>query len=161
MLEWAEIENLLLCEDVLRHVATALHRDVDQEVAEIKRRVMETVVQDSERIACELAGRELDRNMRGWGWKHPDGATLEASLRTHISQIDASSVVETWRQRVQSIVSARDYVRALRIYPNKGILSKAGQVFGLSKYGDYVLRRIGSSEGSSLISILQGLAPRI
>ena len=161
VLEWAEIENLLLGEDVLRHVATALHRNGEQDFAEVKKRVMDTVVLDSERIACELAGRELDRTMRGWPWKHSDSATLEASLSTHIAQIDASTVVGAWRQRVQSILNANDYTGALRIYPNKGLLSKAAHVFGLTKYGDYILRRIGSADGASLVGILQGLVPHI
>jgi len=161
VLEWAEIENLLLCEDVLQHVAKALHREVDQDVAELKRRVMEMVAQDAERIACELAGRELDRIIRGWAWKHPDGAALEASLGAHIAQVDAPAVIEVWRRRIQGIADAGDYTSALRIYPNKGLLSKVGQVFGLSKYGDFVLRRIGSPEGESLVATLQKVVPTL
>ena len=159
VLEWAEIENLLLCGEVLQHVAKAQHREVDQDVAEAKRRVIEMVAQDTERIACELAGRELDRIIRGWAWKHPDGAALEASLGAHIAQIDAPAVIEVWRKRIQGIVDAGDYASALRIYPNKGLLSKVGQVFGLSKYGDFVLRRIGGPEGASLVAILQKVVP--
>ena len=65
VLEWAEIENLLLCDAALQHVAEALHRDAVQDVTQIKKQVLEMLALDSERIACELAGRELDRMLRG------------------------------------------------------------------------------------------------
>jgi hypothetical protein len=161
VLEWAEIENLLLCDDAFRHVSEALHRDADQDVAEIKKQVLEMLALDSERIACELAGRELDRILRGWGWKHPDGSVLEKSLNEYIGQIDTVAIIQVWRDRVDSIVAGGDYVRALQIYPNKGLLAKAGQTVGLSKYGDYIIRRLGSPEGATLVEKLQKLVPTI
>ncbi|MEO5960668.1 MAG: AAA family ATPase [Opitutaceae bacterium] len=161
VLEWAEIENLLLIEEVLQHIAQALHRDADKNITEAKTRVIETLAQDSERIACELAGRELDRTIRGWAWKHPDGATLETSLSRHIGTINASATLGVWRKQIHDIVTNSDYPSALRIYPNKGLLGKVSQIFGLSKYADYVLRRIGSPEGTALVAILQKFVPTL
>ena len=161
VLEWAEIENLLLSENVLRHVSVALHRDADKDFAEIKIRIIEMLAQDSERIACELAGREVDRVLRGWAWKHPHSAALKESLGKHISQINANETIEHWQKQIQIIIDTKDYTTALKIYPNKGLLAKVGQIIGLSKYGDYVLRRIGSPEGNSLVVELQKLVPSL
>ena len=161
VLEWAEIENLLLVQEVLEHVAKALHRDVTQDVAAAKEHILNMVAQDAERIASELAGRDLDRIIRGWPWKHANGAALETSLNAHIAQINAPAVLETWRNYIQEIVATANYLGALRIYPNKGLLSKASQIFGLSKYADYILRRIGSPEGASLIAALRTVVPAV
>lgn len=158
-LEWAEIENLLVAEAVLGHVAEALHRDGVQDVAAIKERVLEKFSQDAERITSELAGRELDGTIRGWGWKHPDGASLEQSLRAHLDAIDTSEVIARWRSQISLIIEGRDYVSALRLYPNKGLWACAGQVMGISKYGDFVLRRMASREGFPLVAELRRLVP--
>lgn len=158
-LEWAEIENLLVTEPVLRHAAEALHRDPAQDLAAIKDRVLTKFSQDAERVASELAGRELDRTMRGWGWKHPDGNSLQQSLITHLSAIDAAEVIARWRSQIESIIEDRDYVGALRLYPNKGLWACGGQVMGIKDYGDFVLRRIGSREGVPLVVALRQLVP--
>jgi len=161
VLECAEIENLLIVEEVLRHVSLALHRNADADLAEIKAQVIKLLAQDAERISCELAGRELDRTIRGWAWKHPDGPTLQSSLKSHIEKVDAPEVLSSWRKRIADIVNSSDYASALRIYPNKGLLSKAGQIFGLARYGDYIFRRIASTEGTELVAILQKKVPAI
>ena len=86
---------------------------------------------------------------------------LEKSLNEHIGQIDASAIIQDWRDQIDFIVTGDDYDSALQIYPNKGLLAKAGQAIGLSKYGDFVLRRLGSLEGATLVEMLQKLVPAI
>lgn len=160
-LEWSEIENLLLHEEIIRHASAALHRDADKDVAEIKNQIIAMLASDLERIACELAGRELDRVIRSWAWKHPNSAALEESLTKHVSQVDAKKTIEACRKMIQHIIHSKDYLSALRIYPNKGLLGKASQVLGLSKYGEYVLRRVESPEGAPLILVLRKLVPSL
>lgn len=158
-LEWAEIENLLVAEAVLRHVAEALHRNADQDIAAIKERVLNKFAQDAERIASELAGRDLDRTIRSWGWKHPDGNSLEHSFNAHLGTINAADVIARWRDHIAEILAATDYEGVLRLYPNKGLWTCAGQVLGVKDYSDYVLRRIASREGAPLVAALRQGVP--
>ena len=161
MLEWAEIENLIMSEEVLRHVALAIHRDAAADLTMIQARVFETFGRDAGRIASELAGREIDRVLRSWGWKHPDGTALLSSYTAHLGNIDAAATLAAWQNEVQKVIDTCNYVRALQIYPNKGLLSLAGQVLGLAKFGDYVIRRAASAEGAELVILLQKSVPSI
>ena len=159
VLEWAEIENLLLCEEALVHVAEALYLDTGDVVVQVKAKVLEKLAHDVEHVACMLAGREIDRVLRSWAWKHNDEISLKASLSAHLGQIDAVQTTHTWRKKVQDIISTDNYEDALRIYPNKGLLALAGRVLQVAKYDEFLLRRITRPEGQNLVSALQRKVP--
>ena len=161
VLDWAEIENLLICEEVLRHVASALHLDVNDVIKCAKDRVFALITEHTERIAAELAGRDLDRKIREWPWKYPSATMLERSLTDHLATIDAAATVSARRKLVEDIVAKGDYEDALKVYPNKGVIAEIGQIVGLRDYTDYVLRRLATKEGEPLLSSLKVLLPSL
>jgi len=74
VLDWAEVENLLVCEGAVRDVALALHLEAQPVLDKVKERVLKLLATDIDRVAAELAGRDLDRKVREWPWKHQNGA---------------------------------------------------------------------------------------
>jgi hypothetical protein len=161
VLEWAEIENLLVYEEVIREVAKALHLNADDAVRKAKDRVSALLRKDLERVATTLAGRDLDRRIREWPWKHADGATLEASLNNHVANLKPGDVVASSRTLLQGIVDQGAYEKMLRVYPHKGLPHEVGKVVGLHKYIDFVLRHLMTKEGATLLSSLQALVPKL
>jgi len=161
VLEWSEIENLLLSPDAVLHVSTALHRDADADLNEITGRVLELFAREAARVTCELAGRQLDRSLREWNWKQKDEAALQSALDAHLKQIDSNAVIAGWQSQIQFVIKSADYDAALRLYPNKGLLNIAGRILGLTDYEDYVVRRICSPEGAPLLKLLRTRVPTI
>jgi hypothetical protein len=158
-LEWAEIENLLVNEELVMEVSKALHREPGEDMTKIKESVFEVFSRDAERIAAELAGRDLDRAIRAWGWKHKDGQTLESSFTGHFEAISPKEAFKKRRDEISRIIDEKDYTKALRLYPNKGLLPLAGRVLGLTKYDEYVLRLVTLPEGASLLEAMRKLTP--
>ncbi len=156
-----EIENVLLDEKVIRDLCNWLHRDGNADFAALKTKLLDTFKHDSVRIATEIAGRNLDRKMHGWNWKHPDGAALKTSLATHLSTLDPDAELRRSAADVGSAIAAQDYAAALRVYPNKGLTVLAGRALGVTDYVDCIIRRLSGNGGEALAKILQSLVPPI
>ncbi len=154
VLSASEIENLLISESIVRLVSQHLEREPEEDVESVKRVVFEKLSEDIERLATELAGRDLDRVLREWPWKHRNPGALKQSLADHLARIDVVESVARWDRTIRKIVDEGDYTEALRVYPNKGLPSAAGRILGLRDYSDFVLRYLASPRGGGLLSSL-------
>jgi len=157
----SEIENILLQEAVVRNLCIWQHRDGDAVFAALKTKLLDTFKHDSDRVATEIAGRNLDRKMQGWDWKHPTGGALKASLAAYLSTLDPDAELRQAAADVGSVIAAQDYAAALRIYPNKGLTALAGRTVGVTDYVDCVIRRLSAEGGEALVKILKSLVPTI
>jgi hypothetical protein len=157
----SEIENILLNEAVIRNISVWQNRTPDADLLSIQTEVLNCFTQHSVRLIAEIAGREIDRKLRAWNWKHPDGPTLKTSLSAHLHRVDADDELKLAALEVDRVAANKDYNGALRIYPNKGMTAIAGRVLGVTDFVDCVIRRLASKDGSALVQALAKIVPII
>ncbi len=101
--------------------------------------------------------------MKNYDAKAKGKMALKSALDTLMSSIDVDVLYESTASDINSIIDSRDYVRALRIYNNKGLVPQIAPVFGFTYDGfmEFLKRHASGDEGHSLVKALQGQVPPI
>jgi hypothetical protein len=64
---------------------------------------------------------------------------------------------------IEALVAAKDYAGALRVYNNKGLMSRVASLFGFkpSDLKDYILRLVGAKSNEGLVRALRAGTPEL
>jgi len=153
VLQFAEIENLLLIEPLLHFAAKVLSMDEEGAVARAKKRVLELLSKNRENVVSQLCARELEGAFRQFESKAKGEAALKESFQNVCNLVDPNKVYQKWDAEIGDVISAGDYVRALRYYSNKGLASQLGGIFGTS-LRELLLRKLRSRDAAPIVTAL-------
>lgn len=165
VLKFSEIENLLLTEEVLRVVAKHLHRESDfpSLLESAKNVVFREMSNNQEQLVSSIAASKVERELKNYDAKARGKTALKTALATLMTSIKVDALYESTATDINDIISSRDYVGALRIYNNKGLLPQIARLFGFTYPGfiEFLKRHASSDKGNDLIAALQGQVPCI
>jgi hypothetical protein len=165
VLKFSEIENVLLTEEVLRVVAKHLHRESDfpSLLEGAKNVVFRETSSNQEQLISSITASKVERALKNYDAKARGKEALKSALTTLMTSIEVDTLYEATATDIDGIISSRDYVRALRIYNNKGLLPQIAPLFGFTYPGfiEFLKRHASSDEGNDLITALQGQVPSI
>ncbi|MCM1348536.1 MAG: DUF4435 domain-containing protein [Firmicutes bacterium] len=148
----AEVENLLLLEEVVRAVATWLGKDEDRVAASVKRYIMKEfrhdLVQQALLHTRHRVKRIVECRIDG---KFQSIEMLERHLANLPHEINPRGVFNNLVNEFQHYVAENDYASVLRVYNQKSMLPgcNVAQLCGLHDKDDYlytilkILRRDG------------------
>lgn len=165
VLDYSEIENLLLSEAVLHAIAAHLHilgDDFSSRFERIKDIIFEHMTHNEEQLVSSITASKVEKQLKNFDATAEGKAALENALESAAS-VDVSSLYETTLADVDDIISRRNYPRALQIYNDKGLISEVSPVFGLKpgEVAEYIKRVVSSGEGDDLVEALVQQAPSI
>ena len=165
-IEFAELENLLLAEPVLREVAGILAfsaGETEERIDGVKTRLFQLAEGDVERTCVEFTKRRLGRALSTIGFRERTVEALSAEFDAGVKALDANAIYEARKQEMDRVIERRDYASLLAIYENKGAVKQIGGIFNLkaNEYPDFVLRQVGSEGGKKLLESLRGLVPEL
>ena len=165
VLDYSEIENLLLAEEVLRTVAKHLARGGEFSVLleEVKDIVFKQMDHNREQLVSSITAAKIERGLtKNFNAKAKGKAALQAALG-NVTSIDAGTLYEDTAADVEAIINSRDYARALELYNDKGLVSQVSVVFGFKpvELAEYIKRRVSSGNGDDLIEAFRSHAPLI
>lgn len=162
----AEIENLFLLPEVIRFVAEKMmiNEDIDCIIDEVKKKAlsflddtMEEQVLLFTRYRCAHLLNEIT-SIKPNTINEYKNAINDVGER--ISVDDISSEI---RKELKLIIVGNDYLKALQVINNKGLIPKTGlpNIFGWNKksYIDYVLRQVGAKEADAIRHLLREYIP--
>ena len=156
----ALVENLFLIESILAIAAERLGHNPDETVAKVKDRVFDILNANIVRVISNLTRMEIEVGLRRFG-KGGDGAeALEAAYKGACAAIDPAAIYAKWEKEVARVSSEKDYPAALRYYKNKGLVSEASRVFGVS-FQEQVMRWLRGRDSASLVAALRAAIPEI
>ncbi len=165
VLKFSEIENLLLAEGVLREVARYLHRESDFSdlLERAKDRVFREMSNNKEQLVSSIVASKVERKLKKYDAKAKGKTALKSALDTLVSSIGVDALYESTASNINSIIDSRDYVEALRIYNNKGLVPQIAPLLGFTYDGfmEFLKRYASSDEGKGLVKALQGQVPHI
>lgn len=164
VLDFSELENLLLTEDVLRFVAEQLHRtDFADLFEKAKTSVLGEMEKNKERLISSITSATIERKLKSFDAKVIGESDLKSSLDKLTSTIDVTAIYQTTRTKIEEILTNKKYDEAIRIYNNKGLSKQISSLFGLmsKELTEYIQRLLSSKEGEPLIAIMQSKVPQI
>lgn len=164
VLNFSELENLLLTEEVLRFVAGKLHRDDFPDMFEkTKSLVLGEMEKNKERLISSITASTIERKLKSFDAKAVGESNLKSSLHNLMGAIDVSAIYQNTCTKIEEILKNEKYDEAIRIYSNKGLIYQISSIFGFksNELIEFIQRLILSKEGEPLISIMQGRVPQI
>ncbi len=160
----AEVENLYLLESVVRIVAQHLVLDVDEIVNKVKNFIFSEFEKEYDVQLKELCSRciafKLQQFVKPKGNEIQD---LREGLNKTVESIDVEKIYYDYKQRIDSILTTRDYSNLLSIFNRKGLHRNVASIFGLtsSGYPNLVLNLLKTDKKEILIQGLKEVLPEV
>ena len=160
--EVAEIENILMLEDVIKAVARARKKDDNYVALKVKSSVMKMFKSDLRKQALEhvrhrmkrMAGVCIDRRFQ-------DIVSLEDHISDLLNELNPRAVYEELCREFHRYVAAGDYNAVLKVYNEKSMLvnSNVAALCGLSNKDAYIrcVLQILKGDSSSAQSIRKAI----
>lgn len=139
--EVAEIENMLMAEEVIRTVASVNHRDENKAFAKVKTAVINLFKADSKSQALQHTRHQVKRTIE----HRIDGrfasiSKLEEHMMDLVYEINPRAIYEQFCREFHGYVRNEDYPSVLRVYNQKSMLSQSnvGQLTGSGDHRAYI-----------------------
>jgi ABC-type lipoprotein export system ATPase subunit len=164
VLPYSEIENLLLCPNVLAYVSRRLsYPDANEQIAEIKVQVLNWLQTNRQRLTLSIVGRQLDRKASRFSASRSSKEVFLESVTELRSSLDAEGLLAAADAEIQHILDQQDYQSALAIIENKGLIHQINAFFGLGSKGyvEFIVRQLKHGNDNMLVDVLKAELPMI
>jgi hypothetical protein len=163
-LNYSEIENILLSEDVLKKVAHSLYReDIDELIEKVKKLVFDLIKTEKERLISSIVASRIEDGFKNFNAKALGERNLQNSLQQMLSTIDLPSLYKEIEESINKILDAQNYSDALRLYNNKGLLPQVSNIFQFQKceFTNHIKRLILSKDNQLITQALWSSLPEL
>ncbi len=163
-LDFSEIENILLSEDVLKIVGDFLHReDIYEIIEKAKNTVFTLMEKEKERLVSSIVAFRIEAAFKTFNAKAIGEEKLKESLDQMVSTINLPCLYQETSTKINRILENQDYSEALRLYNNKGLLPQVSNLFGFqgNRLVDYIKRLILQKENEKIIRALRNSLPEL
>ncbi len=139
--EVAEIENILMLEDVIKAVASACGKDEDRVFSHVKKSIMGQFKQDLRQQALlhtrHRVKRTIEYRIDG---RFPNIGKLEEHMMNLVNEIKPRALYEGFCQDFHGYLMNGDYQSVLRVYNQKSMIpgSNVAALCGLSNKDSYI-----------------------
>jgi hypothetical protein len=137
ILDFAEVENLLLIPELIKAVARNQANDEETEFEKIKQFVLEELKKDFDRIVSYRTSLIVNFKLNAFDKKQVGEANIQKAIDTLVQSIDVSEIYNENYDLYKRILDNGSYEDALKYYNNKGLLPQVSKLLGLAN-GQYV-----------------------
>jgi GTPase SAR1 family protein len=152
--EVAEIENMLMLEEVVRAVASYKQQNPDRVAASVKKSVINQFKSDLRSQALQHTRHRVKRTVEyRIDGRFADISALEEHINNLVTEINPRKLYEKFCRDFHSYLAKNDYNSVLRVYNQKSMLSASNvaSLCGLHDKDHYI---------NTVMSILRGETPQ-
>lgn len=164
VLQYSEIENLFLAPSVLGLIATELRLKSEEIVNGVIHSILMHIEKNQEQLILDIAASRFERivnrcslNRRNRTEFRQSSDSVRISLDTEALLLEAQSLVE-------QIIRDKDYIQAIQVYANKGLIRMISSDFGLASgsFPEYIMRILKQETNhQALVLAFQELLPKL
>ncbi|MDC4442207.1 ATP-binding protein [Acinetobacter baumannii] len=143
-LEVAEIENLLLDEDLLKIVVHNSPVDYSQEIIDrIKNTIISALEEDIENQAASFISNEIDfyfkeANIREGRTK----SAIESNFQSFVASIQINDKYNERVNKLKEVIDQKKYLEVLKVYNNKGLMAKTHNILEIKSYKKLAIKQL-------------------
>lgn len=133
----AEIENLFLIEDFIVKFARYKHEPID--IDELKNKVIQTANDNMESQLAAYITNAINYTFTESHIKRADTKEkVSINFKDFITSIDIEKLYKEQKQKIEKIISDRNYNELIKIINHKGLITLVAQAFRYTKQKDYI-----------------------
>lgn len=133
----AEIENLFLIEDFIVKFAQYKHEPID--IDELKNKVIQTANDNMESQLAAYITNAINYTFTESHIKRADTKEkVSINFADFITSIDIEKLYKEQKQKIEKIISDRNYNELIKIINHKGLITLVAQAFRYTKQKDYI-----------------------
>lgn len=133
----AEIENLFLIEDFIVKFAQYKHEPID--IDELKNKVIQTANDNMESQLAAYITNAINYTFTESHIKRADTKEkVSINFSDFIASIDIEKLYKEQKQKIEKIISDRNYNELIKIINHKGLITLVAQAFRYTKQKDYI-----------------------
>ena len=145
-LEVAEIENLLMDEDFLKICAKRLHFN-NGEVETIKKKVIGKLCEDIEMQISHFLTSKINHIFNNSHVSRQNNfADVKNEYDNFTSKIDITKWHSDRKQILEDFTTAKDYVKTIKRYNNKGLIAIAAQMFKKGDFREFAMKELKNNK---------------
>ncbi len=165
VLEVSEIENLFVIQGVLEFIFQHLKRtDFAEVFQKIQEKILDKLATDKETIVSRLTVNQIKTKLSQLPKKADNQAEIESKFKLFIESVKPNEIYQANQQKVEVILSQKDYEGTLKVYANKGLVFLAVQYIAELKgegIKEITKRYMKEDSGKSIITAMRKFAPAI
>lgn len=158
---FAEVENLLCNEHLIRAVAVALAKDPDGVVEAVTSFILRVLTDELELQIVLRTSRRVRYHLSCYSSSSNDRQGLAQGVETLIASLDLQELISDSERTFRDAVENPSLDGLLKIYNRKSLASRMSGCFGLrqGEYPDLVLRLLKGENSSAYIPLVQQHLP--
>ena len=113
-------------------------------------------------IISSICEKEIRHKLKDFSSKGDTYEKINNDLSSLVASIDVKRMYEQVQQKIETIISARDYKGMIQIFNNKGLCPQVGGRIGLKKsYSQTILDLLKGEKKEEIITALRGYLPEL
>ena len=164
VLEFSEVENLLLIPEMIKAVARNQANNEEAEFEKVKQFVLEELKKDFDKIVSYRASLIVSFKLNAFNTKEIGEINIKNVAGVLVSSIDVPTIYQENNDLYEKILAEANYEDTLKYYNNKGLLSRVSILLGLAngQYAQLILRLLNIDERRpQIIDALKKYLPEI
>lgn len=161
VLDFAEIENLLCMESIVRLIASHLSLDPDETLGKVTQLVLNALNDELEIQIVMRAERRIRYRLSRYSRTTSDQGGLDEGFRILIGSTKVEEIYLDAKQVFRDTIESGNLNTILRVYNRKTLIDRISPTFGLNKGGylELILRLLKSDKSSELLHALRRALP--
>ena len=159
----AEVENLYIIEDVVKIIAKHQCLDVDAKMKEVKDFIFDSFNSEYDLQIAAICTKEIQHQLKCYNRpKSNKVEDMKAGLSYLITSIDVDGLYEKTKDKIDKILTAKDYDSLISIYNRKNLHLQISRIMGLAnnEYPNLVLRLL-KTDGVDIANAMRKYVPII
>lgn len=160
--EVAEVENLLITEEMIRAVAKTMALDEDKIFDKVKKYVVEDrFCKQIDSQVCQAVVSEIKFQLGVVNLSNSNESKVKEELETAFRNISFDDIKNRIEEKFSDIAEKKVYSDVIRVFNEKKIAKSIGHFFGLKdeEYCDFVVRQIQNKNKDYITAIKKYLPP--
>lgn len=148
----AIIENLFVCEEIIKLIAKKLsYNELQQEdlLCKLKTLLLEDLEKEKELHVSVMVADYIDAVYKKFNSKVRGKEAVKEEINKMSELLSAETIYTEISKKIEIILTNKNYQELLKVYKNKGVIGMASKIFQL-KYPDYVQRVLDDNPGEIL-----------
>ncbi len=159
--EVSEIENLFLVEDLVKMAAAHLGLQENDTFENVKSMLFEIFKGERQNVINGICTKEISHKLKYFPKGSPSNKEeIKSSLNSVVSSIDVETIYNQIEQKIDKIVSDKNYNELIKIFNKKDLRDKVSSKLSITiPFSEFIINLLKTSKKDDIVNALKPYVP--